>query len=137
MNTEGADPTKPKVELASEGEVEGDPGAQAPKEETRVSNTTVKDEPPGTRSANAKAAQTESASKGLALVRFLAETLVELRKISWPDRQQVIRETAIVILLVCIITVAVLGFDWAVAKVVFEPLDHFARSVGGGIGSHH
>ncbi|MBY0547333.1 MAG: preprotein translocase subunit SecE [Candidatus Obscuribacterales bacterium] len=138
MSTEGADPTQRKVELSAGGEGNGDdkPGADASEDETRVSNTTVKSERPEGGAA-ARAAQTESASKGAGLLRFLAETVVELRKISWPDRQQVIRETASVILLVCLITVAVLCFDWAVAKAVFEPLDHFARSVGGGVGSQH
>ncbi len=140
MSTEGADPTQRKVELTSEGDGdsdEGDSGATAPKEETRVSNTTVIEPGSGSTGSNPAAAQTESASKGVALFKFLADTLVELKKISWPDRPQVIRETVAVILLVCLITVCVLAFDWAVAKAIFEPLDHFARSVGGGIGSHH
>lgn len=136
MSTEGADPTQRKVELSSGGDSDGDPGATAPNDEAKVSNTTVREQKPSDGGAGARAAQTEAAKSG-GLAKFLAETLVELRKISWPDRQQVIRETASVILLVCLITVAVLGFDWAVAKAVFEPLDHFARSVGGGIGSQH
>lgn len=141
MSTEGDPPTQDKVELTSSGDANGgqeEPaGAKAPKEETRVSNTTVKEERPEGTGKNPVAAQTESASKGVALFKFLSETLVELKKISWPDRRQVLRETIAVILLVCLITVCVLGFDWVVAKAIFEPLDHFARSVGGGIGSHH
>ncbi|MBY0356701.1 MAG: preprotein translocase subunit SecE [Candidatus Obscuribacterales bacterium] len=84
-----------------------------------------------------KADFTESNSSIRSLHKFLLDTLIELRKITWPSRQQVIRETGSVIVLVTLITVAVLGFDYALAKVVFEPLDRFARQMGGGIGSHH
>lgn len=136
MSTDEGDPTQRKVELNSDP-VEGtrEPGSKAPGEEGKVSNTTVKE--PVQSSTGSIAAQTERASSSFALAKFLADTLVELRKISWPDRPQVIRETIAVILLVCLITVTVLAFDWVVAKAIFEPLDHFARSVGGGIGSHH
>lgn len=88
-------------------------------------------------SSGNKTSQTESASSLLALQKFLADTLLELKKITWPERQQVIRETTSVIFLVALITIAVLGFDYGLSKVVFEPLDHLARQFGGGIGSHH
>lgn len=84
-----------------------------------------------------KADLTESSSPVVSLQKFLVDTLVELRKITWPGRQQIIRETASVIFLVALITVAVLGFDYGLAKVVFEPLDRLARQMGGGIGAHH
>ena len=81
-------------------------------------------------------AQTEKT--GLAgLIQFIADSLVELKKITWPDRPQVIRETLSVIVLVAIITGCVLGFDYGIAKLVFEPLDKLARKLGGGIGVHH
>ena len=68
------------------------------------------------------------------LQQFLAETYQEFKKISWPSRQQVIQETWTVLVLVSVITGAVLGFDYAIAKVVFEPLDKFAKHMGGGVG---
>lgn len=75
---------------------------------------------------------------GLArLLQFIGECINELKKIHWPDRQQVIKETMSVIVLVAIITACVLGFDFAIAKAVFEPLDKLARHLGGGIGVHH
>ena len=89
-----------------------------------------------TQSSSVAAAQTESTGSIVGLQKFLKETIQELQKISWPDRNQVIRETLSVIVLVTIITAAVIGFDLAVAKVVFEPLDHLARHMGGGIGAH-
>lgn len=68
------------------------------------------------------------------IVEFLKGVVVEFKKISWPDRQQVIKETYSVIVLVAVITSAVLAFDFAVGKVIFEPLDHLARTLGGGVG---
>ena len=70
------------------------------------------------------------------LVAFVASSFVELQKITWPDRQQVIKETLSVIVLVVIITAAVLGFDYALGF-VFNNIDHLARKFGGGIGVHH
>lgn len=68
------------------------------------------------------------------IVEFGKGVVTEFKKISWPSREQVIKETYSVIVLVALITVAVLAFDFAVSKVVFEPLDHLARTLGGGIG---
>jgi len=65
---------------------------------------------------------------------YLKEVAVEFRKITWPDRETVLRETWGVLLLVGIITGLVLGFDWIVAHFVFQPLEHMARLYGGGIG---
>ncbi len=65
---------------------------------------------------------------------FLKEVDAERRKISWPERMQVIRQTYSVLVLVTIITLLVLGFDWVVGHYIFNPLEHWARMVGGGIG---
>ncbi len=70
------------------------------------------------------------------VVAFVASSIEELKKITWPDRQQVIKETLSVIVLVAIITAAVLGFDY-VLGFVFNNIDHLARKFGGGIGVHH
>lgn len=68
------------------------------------------------------------------LQQFLKETWQEFRKISWPTRQQVVKETWSVLVLVTALTLAVLAFDFAIARVVFEPLDKFAKKSGGGVG---
>jgi preprotein translocase subunit SecE len=65
---------------------------------------------------------------------FLREVDAERRKVSWPERSQVIRQTYSVLVLVTLITLLVLGFDWIVGHYVFTPLEHWARIVGGGIG---
>ena len=59
--------------------------------------------------------------------QFLKEVYWEFRKISWPSRSQVIRETYSVIFLVTVITVMVLAFDYVVGKGIFDPLDKFAK----------
>lgn len=94
---------------------------------------------PQNESQSARAARSEQTEKTgfAALMQFLLEAAQETKKITWPDRKQVLRETLSVIVLVALITGAVLGFDYAIAKVVFEPLDKFARQMGGGIGVHH
>jgi preprotein translocase SecE subunit len=66
--------------------------------------------------------------------QFLKDTWIEFRRISWPTRQQVIKETWSVLVLVTMLTVAVLAFDFGIARVVFEPLDKFAKKAGGGVG---
>lgn len=67
------------------------------------------------------------------IIQFLKEVDVERRKISWPSRDQVIRETYSVLVLVAVITLLVLSFDWLLG-IVFGYLEHFARLHGGGIG---
>lgn len=67
-------------------------------------------------------------------IQFLSDTWQEFRKISWPNREQVIRETWSVLVLCALITCSVLAFDWAIAKSIFEPLDRYAKKMGGGVG---
>ena len=67
--------------------------------------------------------------------QFLREVKVEFTKITWPDRASVIRDTQMVLILVTAITLMVLAFDWTVGTFVFKPLDKWAHSMGGGVGS--
>lgn len=76
----------------------------------------------------------ENSSRFAQALQFAKEVLLEFRKISWPDRRQVFRETLSVLFLVAFITLLVLGFDWFLSKLVFGPLEHFARLHGGGVG---
>ncbi len=64
--------------------------------------------------------------------QFLREVAIEHRKIAWPDRAQIIRETWSVLVLVACITILVLAFDWVLGQAVFGPLEHFARLYGAG-----
>jgi len=66
--------------------------------------------------------------------QFLKEVYIEFNKITWPERPRVIRETYSVLVLVALITVMVLAFDWFLGNAIFGPLEHWARMHGGGIG---
>ena len=68
------------------------------------------------------------------IAQFLREVAIEHRKITWPERPQIIRETWSVLVLVACITVVVLAFDWVLGQAVFGPLEHFARLYGAGRG---
>jgi len=68
------------------------------------------------------------------IFQFIKEVDIERRKITWPDRNQVIRETWGVLILVALLTFMVLGFDWTLSQFVFGPLEHQARLHGGGVG---
>lgn len=136
MNANGQfkDPTNESEQPAS-----GSESASGKDSGKVVAATEVQNPNPNQGSAQAKKnskAQTEK--QGLAgLIQFIADSLGELKKVTWPDRNQVIRETLSVIVLVALITGCVLAFDYGIAKAVFEPLDKLARHMGGGIGVHH
>ncbi len=66
--------------------------------------------------------------------QFLKEVAIEHRKITWPDRKQVLRETRSVLFLVTAITLIVLGIDWVLGNLIFGPLDHWAKMLGAGVG---
>jgi preprotein translocase SecE subunit len=51
------------------------------------------------------------AQQQLGLVRFSQEAWAELQKVTWPERQTVIRLTVIVIAISAIVAVYILGFD--------------------------
>ncbi|MBZ0186916.1 MAG: preprotein translocase subunit SecE, partial [Candidatus Obscuribacterales bacterium] len=58
--------------------------------------------------------------------KFLKEVLVEYRKITWPDRHQIVKETWSVLVLVTFITFLVLGYDFVLGK-VFGYVEHLAK----------
>jgi preprotein translocase subunit SecE len=66
---------------------------------------------------------------------FLNEVLAEYRRVSWPTRSQVARETVSVLFLVLIITTLVWLFDLVVGKLIFSPLEHLGHLYG--IGASH
>ncbi|MFZ0534275.1 MAG: preprotein translocase subunit SecE [Anaerolineales bacterium] len=49
--------------------------------------------------------------------RFFQETIGELRKVSWPTRQEAIRLTQIVIAVILIMAAILGGLDWVYAKI--------------------
>jgi preprotein translocase subunit SecE len=48
--------------------------------------------------------------------RFFQETVGELRKVSWPTRQEAIRLTEVVIIVIVIMAAILGGLDWVYAK---------------------
>lgn len=48
--------------------------------------------------------------------KFIQETVGELRKVSWPTRQEAIRLTEIVILVIALMAIILGGLDWVYAK---------------------
>ena len=48
--------------------------------------------------------------------RFFQETIGELRKVSWPSRQEAIHLTEIVIVVIFIMAAILGGLDWVYAK---------------------
>ncbi|MDR3615089.1 MAG: preprotein translocase subunit SecE [Candidatus Obscuribacterales bacterium] len=66
--------------------------------------------------------------------QYLKDVVVEFKKISWPDRAEIGRATLSVLVLVAIITLLVLGFDFILGRAIFGPLDHWVRLHGGLVG---
>jgi preprotein translocase subunit SecE len=48
--------------------------------------------------------------------KFFQETVGELRKVSWPTRQEAIRLTEVVIVVILIMAALLGGLDWVYAK---------------------
>lgn len=80
-------------------------------------------QPKSTKNADAK----KSGNVVTGAVVFLKEVVKEAKKITWPPRSQVVQETTSVIVLVALITVMVLGFDYALGNWVFGPIEHLAK----------
>jgi preprotein translocase SecE subunit len=100
---------------------------------SKAASGTKEKEPGNVESKKPKKA--ELAKRGNALTemaQFLREVAIEYRKIAWPDRAQILRETWSVLVLVACVTVVVLAFDWVLGQAIFGPLEHFARLYGAG-----
>jgi len=48
--------------------------------------------------------------------KFIAETIGELRKVSWPSRQEAIRLTEIVIIVIIVMAIILGGLDYIYTK---------------------
>ncbi|MFA0922095.1 preprotein translocase subunit SecE [Xanthomonas fragariae] len=56
------------------------------------------------------------AGKGLETREFISESRFELRKVVWPTRQEAIRTTWVVIVVVIILSLLLGGFDFVIQK---------------------
>ena len=63
-------------------------------------------------------AKTESAKKNRdnAIVQYLRETWFELRKVSWPTRQEALNLTLMVILVTTFLAIVLSVMDWAISE---------------------
>ena len=49
---------------------------------------------------------------------FLSESLFELRKVVWPTRDEAMRITAVVLMVVVIVSLVLAGFDFVISRLV-------------------
>lgn len=57
------------------------------------------------------------------IARYFREMKSELKKVVWPTRQQLIRNTVVVILVVLVVGVLIWLFDWLAAAVIKALVD--------------
>ncbi|WP_294503212.1 preprotein translocase subunit SecE [uncultured Victivallis sp.] len=50
--------------------------------------------------------------------RFISETVAELRRCTWPNRQQLFESTVLVVICIAILACFVAGVDWVAAWVI-------------------
>ena len=55
--------------------------------------------------------------------QFLEEVRIELRKVAWPTRPEVINSTLIVLVAVTILTALIFGYDWLFSRTVLWIFD--------------
>ena len=55
--------------------------------------------------------------------QFLEEVRIELRKVAWPTRAEVINSTLIVLVAVTVLTALIFGYDWMFSRVVLWIFD--------------
>ena len=57
-------------------------------------------------------------AKGLSARRFFSDSMFELRKVVWPTREESYRITAMVLIVVVIISLVLAGFDWVISALI-------------------
>jgi preprotein translocase subunit SecE len=55
--------------------------------------------------------------------QFLEEVRIELRKVAWPTRGEVINSTLIVLVAVTVLTTLIFGYDWLFSRTVLWVFD--------------
>jgi preprotein translocase subunit SecE len=69
-----------------------------------------------------RAAQQEK-RKRAGVRQFLREVRLELKKVDWPTRKELITYTVVVLVTITVLTSFVFAIDWVVAKLIFNLLD--------------
>ncbi len=57
-------------------------------------------------------------AKGLEARRFFSDSMFELRKVVWPTREESYRITAMVLIVVVIISLILAAFDWVISFLI-------------------
>jgi len=55
--------------------------------------------------------------------QFLDEVRIELRKVAWPTRPEVVNSTIIVLVAVTVLTSLIFGYDWLFSRTVLWIFD--------------
>ncbi len=69
-----------------------------------------------------RAAQQEKRKRAGAR-QFLREVRLELKKVDWPTRKELITYTIVVLVTITVLTSFVFAIDWVFAKLIFNLLD--------------
>jgi preprotein translocase subunit SecE len=56
------------------------------------------------------------------VLQFLREVRSELRKVNWPDRQQIVSYTVVVLVLTLVLTSFIWGVDEGIRRIVINTL---------------
>jgi len=73
-------------------------------------------------STTRRAAQQEK-RKRTGARQFLREVRLELKKVDWPTRKELITYTIVVLVTITVLTSFVFAIDWVFAKLIFNLLD--------------
>jgi len=57
-------------------------------------------------------------AKGRQSREFFSESMFELRKVVWPTRQEAMRTTGVILVVVAVVSLILAAFDWVIAKVI-------------------
>jgi preprotein translocase subunit SecE len=57
-------------------------------------------------------------AKGRQTREFFSESMFELRKVVWPTRQEAMRTTGVILVVVAAVSLILAAFDWIIAKAI-------------------
>jgi preprotein translocase subunit SecE len=107
----------------ADGDEPGPGGARAPKPKSkRSSGRTPAQSPRPTPQGKRKPDKAGSFTKAVAAERkgsrFISEVIAELRKVSWPNRTQLLQSTAVVLIVVAIVAVYLAALDAVFSRLI-------------------
>ena len=70
-----------------------------------------------------KRAAVQEKRKRAGVRQFLREVRLELKKVDWPTRKELITYTVVVLVTITVLTSFVFAIDWVFAKLIFNLLD--------------